>query len=157
MLPINSALNPIIYTLAAPTELRRRIFKWCQHLFHHIECSLNTDSKHEHNTSSVVSHTSMTAATEARSSNGSAISLPMAVHSAHSNTRSCHHVRTFRLWENFVCENISTVNQSWRELILNNILSNSWYCLVLYLQMFLKITFYLNLCLHWHRNLYRHF
>ena len=27
VLPINSALNPVIYTLAAPTELHRRMFK----------------------------------------------------------------------------------------------------------------------------------
>lgn len=30
ILPINSALNPILYTIAAPTELRRRIEKWLE-------------------------------------------------------------------------------------------------------------------------------
>ncbi|GFT73677.1 relaxin receptor 1 [Nephila pilipes] len=30
ILPINSALNPLLYTIAAPTELRRKIEKWLQ-------------------------------------------------------------------------------------------------------------------------------
>lgn len=43
ILPINSALNPVIYTLAAPTELRRRIEKFSQRILKchkRIECIL---------------------------------------------------------------------------------------------------------------------
>lgn len=100
VLPINSALNPIIYTLAAPTELRRRIFKWCQQTIRNLlfKCSLITDGKNEQNSSSMVSHTSLTVATENRSSNGSAVSLPMTLHSLHSTARSFHTIRTIRLW-----------------------------------------------------------
>ncbi|XP_064481569.1 relaxin receptor 1-like isoform X2 [Ornithodoros turicata] len=45
ILPINSALNPVIYTLAAPTELRRRIEKLAQRLLKchkRLECLLTT-------------------------------------------------------------------------------------------------------------------
>lgn len=40
ILPINSALNPIIYTLAAPTELRRRIYKFGQTIVLGFECTV---------------------------------------------------------------------------------------------------------------------
>ncbi|KAF8785851.1 Relaxin receptor 1 like protein [Argiope bruennichi] len=33
ILPINSALNPVLYTIAAPTELRRKIERWLQRAF----------------------------------------------------------------------------------------------------------------------------
>ncbi|EEC05720.1 adenosine A3 receptor, putative [Ixodes scapularis] len=45
ILPINSALNPVIYTLAAPTELRRRIEKFAQRLLKchkRLECMLTS-------------------------------------------------------------------------------------------------------------------
>lgn len=45
ILPINSALNPVIYTLAAPTELRRRIEKVAQRLMKchkRLECLLTS-------------------------------------------------------------------------------------------------------------------
>ncbi|KAL3221079.1 hypothetical protein MRX96_029693 [Rhipicephalus microplus] len=46
ILPINSALNPVIYTLAAPTELRRRIQKFSQRILKchkQIECMLTSN------------------------------------------------------------------------------------------------------------------
>ncbi|XP_037568867.2 relaxin receptor 1 [Dermacentor silvarum] len=46
ILPINSALNPVIYTLAAPTELRRRIEKFSQRILKchkQIECMLTSN------------------------------------------------------------------------------------------------------------------
>ncbi|CAN8006544.1 unnamed protein product, partial [Ixodes hexagonus] len=46
ILPINSALNPVIYTLAAPTELRRRIEKFAQRLLKchkRLECMLTSE------------------------------------------------------------------------------------------------------------------
>lgn len=39
VLPINSALNPVIYTLAAPTELRRRLYKWLRVRLSSLECA----------------------------------------------------------------------------------------------------------------------
>ncbi|XP_070391479.1 relaxin receptor 1 isoform X3 [Dermacentor albipictus] len=46
ILPINSALNPVIYTLAAPTELRRRIERFSQRILKchkQIECMLTSN------------------------------------------------------------------------------------------------------------------
>ncbi|RWS06158.1 adenosine A3 receptor-like protein [Dinothrombium tinctorium] len=78
ILPVNSALNPIIYTLAAPTELRRRIQKYLQQVYFAVERSLFGKRKHERNStegsSSQYSHTTGIS-DQNRSSDGSVMSM----------------------------------------------------------------------------------
>ncbi|XP_054709369.1 relaxin receptor 1-like [Uloborus diversus] len=48
ILPINSALNPVLYTIAAPTELRRRIEKWIERslvCLQRFECVVRSGQK----------------------------------------------------------------------------------------------------------------
>lgn len=45
ILPINSALNPVIYTLAAPTELHHRLYKQCRRIFWSFRESLLTSQR----------------------------------------------------------------------------------------------------------------
>lgn len=40
VLPINSALNPVIYTLAAPTDLHRRMYKSCRNFINGCKQSI---------------------------------------------------------------------------------------------------------------------
>ena len=99
VLPINGALNPIIYTLAAPTEIRRRIYKWTQQIVRRIEFTLISESKSDQRSCSMISHTSVTGTTEARSSNGSAVSLPLTLHSTHNcfNSKVYQHIKNNKM------------------------------------------------------------
>lgn len=89
ILPINSALNPIIYTLAAPTDLHRRLFKDLRRLWQSVQCHKRFylgkhDGKKESGAGEVALNTSLDtgSASDAthssrltRSSNGSVMSM----------------------------------------------------------------------------------
>lgn len=80
ILPINSALNPVIYTMAAPTELRRKLYKWFERAsacLNRLEYLIVSESK----TSTSSQMTQSLTTTERRSSSNGSILQTAGIHS----------------------------------------------------------------------------
>ncbi|XP_023236525.1 relaxin receptor 1-like [Centruroides sculpturatus] len=80
ILPINSALNPVIYTMAAPTELRRKLYKWFERAsacLNRLEYLIVSESK----TSTSSQMTQSLTTTERRSSSSGSILQAAGIHS----------------------------------------------------------------------------